>query len=100
MACWSTIPHLSAPCIEVKLVQHALPPHLSSLRKMPDGLNYFRIIYVLPWTWNVYYSSVGNSFCLSMLTTMVRLPLVVSSEGPRHEKPSVGLRYMSGVMGG
>ena len=31
---------------------------------------------------------------------MVRLPLVVSSEGPHHEKPSAGLQYMSGVMGG
>jgi hypothetical protein len=31
---------------------------------------------------------------------MVRLPLVAGSEGPCHEKPSAGLRYMSGVMGG
>ena len=34
----------------------------------------------------MYYSSVGNSFCLSMPMTMVRLLLVAGSEGPRHEK--------------
>ena len=31
---------------------------------------------------------------------MVRLSLVAGSEGPCHEKPSAGLRSMSGVMGG
>ena len=45
----------------------------------------------------MYYFSVGNSFCLSVPMTMVRLPLVASSEGPRHEKPLAGFRYMSGV---
>ncbi len=39
-----------APCIVVKLVQCALPPPLSSLWKMPDGLNYFRIIHFPPLT--------------------------------------------------
>ena len=62
MACWSAIPHLSAMRIVVKLAQRALPPPLSSLQNVPDGLHYFQILHFLPWTQNVYYFSVGNSF--------------------------------------
>jgi hypothetical protein len=50
-ACWFATPHIFAPCIVVKLVQRAFPPPLSSLREMPDGLNYFQIIHVLPSVW-------------------------------------------------
>ncbi len=100
MACWSAIVHLSAPRIVVKLVQRALPPPLSSLWKMPDGLNYFRITHILPWTLMCNIPLYGIVFCLLAPTTMVRLPLVAGSEGPCHKKPSAGLRYMSRVMGG